>query len=269
MISRELLTSQPVLNTFNASKTTNIVAQTQSFGAQSFESVLNQKSQSSLPKNSEVQNKAINLSSKANEESTNQIKNDSKLDEDMSVEESSTENSSEIKKTAENDDDSKLPTDEELNLMAFKELLKNKTGLSDEEVDQLLTLMGTEFQDLVSNTPMETLGEIDFSNLVNASNILQNMEVNQLLQEPVDEMLTTALNEELKSFVLTLSQKVVALNDNATPVKFTETLVSAIGENVDTLTASMQENDQKSLKQIFNEMNRNQSPQSSSSETAI
>jgi flagellar hook-length control protein FliK len=267
MISRELLTSQPVLNTFNASKTAKLEVQTTSLGSPSFESVLNQKNQSSLEKKSEVQKTTPEQTLKPTDESAKQIKQDSKSDEDVAVEESTTESLSESKKATENDVASETPTDKELNLMAFKELLKKKTGLSDEEIEQLMTLMGTEFQELISNTPVEMMVELDFSNLVEASNILQNMEVNQLLQEPVDEMLTSELNEALKSFVQTLLQKNVGTSDKATSEKFTETLVNKIGENVDALTVSMQEDNQKTLKQILNEMNKNQSSSVLSPET--
>jgi len=263
MIARELLKSQQVLNIFSASKNTNDTTQTQSF-----ENVLNQKRQPTLTQSSDVRDVIVKSPVQKRDEPTQEVNQDSKSSDEVAKAHDVEQKTSEPQKVADESEDSELPTDEELNLMAFKELLKKKTGLSDDEVDQLLTLLGAEFQELVASTPVEALGEMDFSNLVKASNVLQNMEVNQLLQEPVDEMLTSTLNEQLKSFVQMFSEKIVSLNDNATPEKSTETIVTTMLDNVDTLTASMQENDQKSLKQILNEMNKNQSPQASTSETA-
>lgn len=188
MISRELQANQPILSALSKQPVSFSKNET---NVSSFDAVLSQKQTQAHPVdaptdlshkevNADRKDGRVNQYVKKNEERTASSKDSSK------VQEKHSKSDQDQTKAVDQKTDTSDHVDADEALKKLKKILKKKTGLSDEMIDQLLQMMPMNMEKLAQMIDSQKLEQIDVSPLTDLANDKQSLEVTQLLDQPME-----------------------------------------------------------------------------------
>ncbi|MBS7528398.1 flagellar hook-length control protein FliK [Fusibacter paucivorans] len=249
MVTRELLSSQSILGSFSAKTTGATSTQTSQSSDGSFMAMLQSKQADNI---SQTTKYASGVNKATSEEATATAGKDAMKDAvDSSAQAPSKATKKETGETLTNDK-------QQTKLDRLKEKLKEMTGLDDEDIEMLMSMMGPAFMQMIEQLPEAAIDQLDLSKLAAIANTLQNIEINQLLQEPVDQNLLTQLTEQVSEFTEVLKS---ALEEAGVKMVGTdvEKLVENLNDRVEAFAEIVSESEGKSVKDIMNEMKASQS----------
>jgi flagellar hook-length control protein FliK len=258
MVTRELLSLQSILGSFSAKTTGATSTQTaQSSDNSSFSALLKSKqssgttTSSNAASSSTTNDSGVNKATSDNAIATtgNDAADTNETAEASSKQQVETASETKAKTKTETETSEKTSTDDS-KLAQLKERLKKATGLDDDEIDMLMAIMGPAFQQVIEQLPETVIDQLDLTKLADIANTLQNIEINQLLQEPVDETMLTQLTEQISEFTEVLKS---AMEGETASADF-ESLLDKINAQAEAVVEAVSENEGKSVKDILSEM---------------
>lgn len=241
MVTRELLSSQSILGSFSAKTTGATSTQTSQSSDGSFMAMLQSKQADNAE---QTAMRASGVNKATSEEATATAGKDA-------IKETA---GSSAKATTKTGNKESLTNDKpQTKLDRLKERLKEITGMDDEDVEMLMSMMGSAFMQMIEQLPETAIDQLDLSKLAAIANTLQNIEINQLLQEPVDQNLLTQLTEQVREFTEVLKSALEGAGVKASGSDV-EKLVDQLNGHVEDVAEAVSANEGKSVKDIISEM---------------